>query len=139
MRLPVSVDMEMSAQIEIPSPAKPPLNVQSLPPAAPIISPGFECPICLEKHKDVSLGFALRTRPIITSPRFFRSPVAFSPLITFDLSFAHRRLTFAQNLVSTICGHIFCKPCLKESMKTVKQCPKCRKRINAKSFHSIFI
>jgi len=64
-------------------------------PSPPVIAPGFECPICLEKHKD--------------------------------------------NLVVTNCGHIFCKPCLKESLKASKQCAKCRKKLTAKSYHSIFI
>ena len=45
-----------------------------------------------------------------------------------------------RTLVSTHCGHIFCKPCLELSLTKYKCCPICRKSLTAKSgYHVIFI
>lgn len=42
--------------------------------------------------------------------------------------------------VTTMCGHIFCKLCLRASMQTNKTCPMCKKKLPAKSpFIPIFI
>ena len=48
---------------------------------------------------------------------------------------AHKR-----SLVSTHCGHIFCKPCLDVSLTKYKCCPICRKVLPPKSaYHVIFL
>lgn len=44
-----------------------------------------------------------------------------------------------RDLVSTICGHLFCSECIKMSLKTLKQCPQCRKKLTAKQYHPIYI
>eukprot|EP00800_Vazella_pourtalesii_P019846 TRINITY_DN68_c1_g1_i1.p1 TRINITY_DN68_c1_g1~~TRINITY_DN68_c1_g1_i1.p1 ORF type:complete len:193 (+),score=36.36 TRINITY_DN68_c1_g1_i1:49-579(+) len=45
-----------------------------------------------------------------------------------------------RTLVSTHCGHIFCKPCLDLSLAKYKCCPICRKSLTAKSgYHVIFL
>lgn len=41
--------------------------------------------------------------------------------------------------VSTICGHIFCYDCLNQSMKIMKQCPVCKRKISQKNIHNIFL
>jgi len=43
------------------------------------------------------------------------------------------------DLVSTVCGHIFCSRCLPASLRSSGKCPTCRRRIGAKEFHKIFI
>ena len=44
------------------------------------------------------------------------------------------------SLVSTHCGHIFCKPCLDLSLTKYKCCPICRKGLPSKSpYHVIFL
>lgn len=43
------------------------------------------------------------------------------------------------DLLSTVCGHIFCSRCLPASLKASGKCPSCRRRIGAKEFHKIFI
>ncbi|XP_023023223.2 uncharacterized protein [Leptinotarsa decemlineata] len=40
---------------------------------------------------------------------------------------------------ATLCGHIFCHECLKKVAKTSKTCPTCRKRINCKQIHPLYI
>lgn len=42
--------------------------------------------------------------------------------------------------VSTNCGHIFCKECLRQALQSVKKCPMCKKSLTRSSqYHDIFI
>lgn len=42
-------------------------------------------------------------------------------------------------LMSTICGHLFCKPCIKASIRSNHRCPTCRKKLTEKAIHPIFV
>lgn len=42
-------------------------------------------------------------------------------------------------IVSTSCGHVFCSLCLDNSLRSVKFCPTCRKKLNNKQYHPIYI
>lgn len=44
-----------------------------------------------------------------------------------------------KQLVSTICGHLFCNECIKTAIRNSKCCPTCRKRLTVKQFHPIFL
>ncbi|XP_048747657.2 E3 ubiquitin-protein ligase RNF4-like [Ostrea edulis] len=44
-----------------------------------------------------------------------------------------------RQLVSTVCGHVFCKPCIKASINTHKFCPTCRKKLTLRHIHPLFI
>eukprot|EP00126_Sphaerothecum_destruens_P015014 Sdes_comp8916_c0_seq1m326 len=44
-----------------------------------------------------------------------------------------------KNMTSTICGHVFCYGCIKETIKTHKKCPICRKKLTMKGTHPIFM
>lgn len=44
-----------------------------------------------------------------------------------------------KQLVSTVCGHLFCDYCIRESIRTQRCCPNCRKKLTMKQFHPIFI
>jgi len=44
-----------------------------------------------------------------------------------------------RHLVSTTCGHVFCNKCLEESLKLELRCPTCRKHVNKKKYHKLFI
>ncbi|KAK9869990.1 hypothetical protein WA026_006089 [Henosepilachna vigintioctopunctata] len=44
-----------------------------------------------------------------------------------------------KQVMSTQCGHLFCKDCIERIVKTVKKCPTCRKTVNKKKIFSIFI
>lgn len=41
--------------------------------------------------------------------------------------------------VTTVCGHIFCKMCIEQVAKTVKKCPTCRKVVNQKKIHPVYL
>lgn len=42
--------------------------------------------------------------------------------------------------VSTTCGHIFCKECLRQALQSVKKCPMCKKSLTRTSqYHDIYI
>ncbi|XP_077659032.1 E3 ubiquitin-protein ligase RNF4-like [Urocitellus parryii] len=41
-------------------------------------------------------------------------------------------------IVSTECGHVFCRQCLLDSLKNANTCPTCRKKINHKRCHPIY-
>lgn len=40
---------------------------------------------------------------------------------------------------STICGHIFCTPCIENCIKCQKKCPTCRKKLTLKMMHPLFL
>lgn len=42
-------------------------------------------------------------------------------------------------IMSTKCGHIFCSQCLQNSLKSANSCPACRKKLNHKQYHPIYI
>lgn len=42
-------------------------------------------------------------------------------------------------LVSTYCGHVFCKACVTRAIDTQGKCPKCRKKLTKKKIHPLFI
>uniref|UniRef100_A0A8D2KT09 RING-type domain-containing protein n=1 Tax=Varanus komodoensis TaxID=61221 RepID=A0A8D2KT09_VARKO len=42
-------------------------------------------------------------------------------------------------IMSTKCGHIFCSQCLHESLRSANVCPTCRKKLNHKQCHPIYI
>ncbi|XP_038661813.1 RING finger protein 4 [Scyliorhinus canicula] len=42
-------------------------------------------------------------------------------------------------IVSTKCGHIFCSQCIRDSLKNSHTCPTCRKKLNSRQYHPIYI
>ncbi|KQJ90896.1 E3 ubiquitin-protein ligase RNF4 isoform X2 [Brachypodium distachyon] len=40
---------------------------------------------------------------------------------------------------TTICGHIFCTSCIKQSIQVQKKCPTCRKSLRMNNFHRIYL
>lgn len=40
---------------------------------------------------------------------------------------------------STVCGHIFCKPCILGAIKTQKKCPTCRRKLTNANIHRIYL
>ncbi|KAF3794160.1 E3 ubiquitin-protein ligase [Nymphaea thermarum] len=41
--------------------------------------------------------------------------------------------------MSTICGHIFCKTCIKTSIDVQKKCPTCRRKLTHSNIHRIYL
>lgn len=44
-----------------------------------------------------------------------------------------------KQLSATVCGHIFCTPCLKSALQSKKVCPMCRKHVNMKKVHPLYL
>lgn len=40
---------------------------------------------------------------------------------------------------STICGHIYCGDCIKNSIKIFKKCPTCNKKLKISNVHPIYL
>ncbi|XP_071947234.1 E3 ubiquitin-protein ligase RNF4-like [Antedon mediterranea] len=52
---------------------------------------------------------------------------------------SERMIKRQRQLVSTVCGHIFCNVCIVNSIKNQHKCPTCRKKLTLKQFHPIFL
>lgn len=44
-----------------------------------------------------------------------------------------------KGITATHCGHIYCTPCIRSSLKSKKACPKCRKHLNNKKIHPLYL
>ncbi len=44
-----------------------------------------------------------------------------------------------RQVMSTVCGHIFCNTCIKAAIRTSSVCPTCRHKLTAKSIHQLFL
>ena len=42
------------------------------------------------------------------------------------------------DISSTLCGHLFCGPCIAKCAETLKQCPTCKAKLKKGSAHRIF-
>ncbi|KAG0498868.1 hypothetical protein HPP92_003167 [Vanilla planifolia] len=40
---------------------------------------------------------------------------------------------------STTCGHVFCNSCIATAIEKQKKCPTCRKKLNKRNFHRIYL
>ena len=43
------------------------------------------------------------------------------------------------DMSSTLCGHLFCGPCIAKCAETLKQCPTCKAKVKKGSFHRVFL
>lgn len=43
-----------------------------------------------------------------------------------------------RGMVSTLCGHMFCKECLHEALDRTHACPKCQTKLTRKQYHPIY-
>lgn len=47
--------------------------------------------------------------------------------------------TSGRQLHSTVCGHLFCDVCIKNTVQIQKKCPTCRRKLTMKQVHPIFL
>ncbi|KAG9447284.1 hypothetical protein H6P81_013412 [Aristolochia fimbriata] len=40
---------------------------------------------------------------------------------------------------STMCGHVFCKPCITSAIRVQKKCPTCREKLTLNNIHRIYL
>ncbi|XP_031427249.1 E3 ubiquitin-protein ligase RNF4-like isoform X2 [Clupea harengus] len=43
-----------------------------------------------------------------------------------------------RGMVSTLCGHMFCKQCLRESLDRTHACPRCQTKLTRRQYHPIY-
>ncbi|XP_074643085.1 E3 ubiquitin-protein ligase RNF4-like isoform X2 [Tubulanus polymorphus] len=44
-----------------------------------------------------------------------------------------------RTLMSTVCGHVFCSECINGAINIQRRCPTCRKKLNKKQIHPLFL
>lgn len=66
-----------------------------------------------------------------SSKQMITCPVCMDTVHQFEKSGRH--------IVTTVCGHIFCNVCIRSAISTQHKCPTCRKKLNLKQYHSIFL
>lgn len=44
-----------------------------------------------------------------------------------------------QSTFSTMCGHLFCEPCIRRAIAEHKKCPICKKKLTPKLIHRIYL
>jgi uncharacterized protein (DUF983 family) len=54
----------------------------------------------------------------------FNCPICFDPL---------------KKGTATMCGHIFCKKCIRAAIKTQHKCPNCRKDVSKEDLRRVFL
>jgi len=67
------------------------------------------------------------------------SPEAFPFSCPVCLDNLPRIKSSGRDMMSTVCGHIFCSSCLSVCFKSNSRCPTCRKILLSKDMHQIFI
>ncbi|KAK6186064.1 hypothetical protein SNE40_008171 [Patella caerulea] len=80
-----------------------------------------------------SSGLSVVESDIITSP----TPVKITCPICMDDDRQIKRT--GRQLTSTVCGHIFCSTCIKQSLRSFHTCPSCRKSLRVNQIHPIFL
>ncbi|XP_055955672.1 E3 ubiquitin-protein ligase RNF4-like [Patella vulgata] len=80
-----------------------------------------------------SSGSSVVESDIITSP----TPVKITCPICMDDDRQIKRS--GRQLTSTVCGHIFCSTCIKQSLRSFHTCPSCRKSLRVNQIHPIFL
>ncbi|XP_054778454.1 uncharacterized protein LOC129286524 [Prosopis cineraria] len=70
------------------------------------------------------LGKEIRNSPEPTKMPVFNCPICMEPFV---------------EEVSTRCGHIFCKRCIKAALKAKRECPTCRVKVTSKGLIRVFL
>ncbi|XP_033122496.1 E3 ubiquitin-protein ligase RNF4-like [Anneissia japonica] len=82
---------------------------------------------------------AERTETLNTSAEDALSPTMRKEIVCPICMESERQIKRRRQLVSTVCGHIFCNSCITNAVKTQHKCPTCRKKLTLKQFHQIFL
>jgi len=72
-----------------------------------------------------------RRAQLVTSLAALKCPVCLEPFLSIRLR--------GSNLVSTVCGHVFCGKCLPACVRISGHCPTCRMRVGYDDFHPLYL
>lgn len=81
-----------------------------------------------------SLAFTIPDEPKVIKPAAPTAPAASAP----PVKKCPICLGALENPSSTICGHIFCTPCIRAAYNSNKICPVCRKKLKNKDIHVLY-
>jgi len=109
-----------SNRIESPNtPARPPRPSSPQPPRPRFLSP---------QQSNVD---SPRLAQLVSPPPSMKCPVCLEPFQSIR--------SRGSNLVSTVCGHVFCGKCLPACVRINGNCPTCRKKIGYEDFHPLYL
>ena len=77
----------------------------------------IQCPVCLDSLSEIKSRGKISELYILSSPQ----PPS------------------DRGLVSTVCGHVFCEPCLAACLHSRGRCPTCRERLGPGKYHPIYL
>lgn len=46
---------------------------------------------------------------------------------------------FSNRPSATVCGHVFCGPCIRQALLATKKCPLCNRKISARQVHALYV
>jgi len=72
-----------------------------------------------------------RQAQLVPSSASLKCPVCLEPFLSIRLR--------GSNLVSTICGHVFCGKCLPACVRISGHCPTCRMKVGYDDFHPLYL
>jgi len=109
-----------SNRIESPdTPPRPPRSLSPQPPRPRFLSP---------QQSNVE---SPRLTQLVSPPLSMKCPVCLEPFQSIR--------SRGSNLVSTVCGHVFCGKCLPACVRINGNCPTCRKQIGYEDFHPLYL
>lgn len=77
---------------------------------------------------------------LLTCPICLDAPMTQSGSIRYQFPSLLLRHNFRPFPVSvTLCGHLFCGPCIAKCAESLKQCPTCKAKLKKGSAHRIFL
>lgn len=71
-----------------------------------------------------------------SSPKRSRTEEPTSAQIRCPVCLEH---PFDNQPTSTVCGHVFCFPCITMAVKQNKKCPMCNRKLTAKQMHKLYV
>jgi len=102
------------------------------PPRSPrFVSPQPSSPRFLSPYLTNNGGSSSNLSQSVSPPASLKCPVCMEPFQSI-----RRR---GANLVSTVCGHVFCGKCLPACVRISGHCPSCRKKIGYEDFHPLYL
>jgi len=108
------------------SPPRITLPLLSSPSEAPQIPPRFSL-----LSPQLSDNDSSRVAQLVPSSASLKCPLCLEPFVSIRIR--------GCNLVSTVCGHVFCGKCLPACVRISGHCPTCRMKVGYDDFHPLYL
>ncbi|ESO83097.1 hypothetical protein LOTGIDRAFT_236870 [Lottia gigantea] len=80
-----------------------------------------------------------RISSLANNPNIYTSPIPVKITCPICMDDDRQIKRTGRQLTSTVCGHIFCSQCIKQSLRSFHTCPTCRKSLRMNQIHPIFL